>query len=448
MIDCVALKGKKFAVLGLGKSGLATVCALLESGIDVVCWDDHTDNQEKVDTDVVQNLHLYDMSLIDVLVLSPGIAHTLPEPNPIVVRARNAGVKIVNDVSLFKDAYKGDVVAITGTNGKSTTTALLYNVLHQSMSCQVGGNIGTALMSLDQKFDVTVAELSSYQTEITDNLNARGVVWLNITPDHLERHGNMDGYVQAKKKIFETTYKNGVASICIDDTYSQKIYEEVVSAGFWTIIPVSTRVGLDCGVSILDGKIFDKGVCVGSMDNCPRLLGEHNHQNTACTYAMAKYLYGMDEALIIRGFQSFCGLAHRQYHICRIGQVDYINDSKATNADATSKALNAYSNIYWLAGGVAKDGGIETLVPYLLNVKKAYLYGECATTFAKTLESHGCDYLVFDTLDDALKTAHEESQKTGEQGNVLLSPSASSFDQYSNFEARGKAFEALISIVS
>jgi UDP-N-acetylmuramoylalanine--D-glutamate ligase len=440
MIDCTCFKGKRFGVLGLGKSGAAALKALNLSGVDVFGWDDKDANRIGIHSDLLVDLYSYNMSELDYLVLSPGISHTLPTSHPVVVRAREAGSVIINDVSLFKEAYKGDVIAITGTNGKSTTTALATHVLGKSMICQMGGNIGTPVMCLDQSSSVAVVELSSYQTEVVSDLSARGLVWLNITPDHIDRHGDMDGYVQAKKRIFETLNKNDVAVICVDDAYSQKVFDEVHNDGVWTCLPVSTKHKLENGVSIINGEIFDKGVCVGSMHNAHRLKGEHNHQNAACVYAIAKYIYHCGLETILDGFNSFDGLAHRQFHVGTIGNVDYINDSKATNAEASEQALKSYDNIYWLAGGVAKDGGIDGLSSCFPRVKKAYLYGACATNFAQTLRKAQCDYQVFDCLEDALIQAHIDAQASEECSTVLLSPACASFDQYPNFEIRGESF--------
>ena len=451
MIDCTFFQGKKVAVLGLGKSGRHAVLALQKADVEVIAWDDnkgvHTPDIPLVD------FHHYDMRDLDMLVISPGIPHTLPAPNALIQKARDAGVQIVNDVHLFKQSYDGDIIAVTGTNGKSTTTALMGHVLSRSGErVQVGGNIGTALMSLDQECPISVTELSSYQTEITDHLNARGVIWLNITPDHLDRHGDMDGYVRAKAKIFETSQSSGLAVICIDDTYSVGIFQDITKTKKWRVIPISTHKVIPDGVSIVAGEIYDHGVRIGDMKNAVRLKGEHNHQNAACVYAMARHLYDIPSDVILSQLTTFKGLSHRQYHVRHIGNVDYINDSKATNAQATEQALKSYHNIYWLAGGVAKDGGIETLMSYFTNVKKAYLYGASAQDFADSLKNTQIAHATFATLEDATHQAHQDAHKdiSGTSGNaehrtVLLSPACASFDQYENFEKRGDHFEHIVS---
>ena len=447
MIDLTHFQGKNIAVLGLGKSGFATAKALELSRVDYVAWDDNSNTRAKATAYglTLEDLTNYDFKGTDYLVLSPGISHTLPTPHPIVVRAKQAGLEIINDVFLFKEAMKGkDIIAITGTNGKSTTTALIYHVLQARLTCQMGGNIGTALMELNSECDVTVAELSSYQTEITPNLNATGVVWLNITPDHIDRHGDIDGYIAAKARIFETELSAGIAVICIDDAHSQKIYEAVKNMGKWTVIPVSTKQILEDGVCIVDGDIFDKGVNVGTMHEAQRLKGTHNHQNAACAYAIARYIYSIQPQNILSQFQRFDGLAHRQFHVARIGNVDYINDSKATNAEATEKALQSYENIYWLAGGVAKDGGLLPLKPYLSTVQKVYLYGECALDFKMFLDGQSVTCEIFLNLEDAFQKAHTDAQESNINATVLLSPAAASFDQYPNFEKRGEHFEERI----
>ncbi len=446
MINLSIFKDKKIAVLGLGKSGLAVTKALKLAGADYVAWDDNQDSRSKaLEHDLrLEDLNSYSFEDIDYLVLSPGIAHTLPSPNPIVTKAKEANVKVVNDVFLFKEAYKKDIIAITGTNGKSTTTALVNHVLSKHLSAQMGGNIGTALIELDDGRDVTVAELSSYQTEITPNLSAKGIVWLNITPDHIDRHGDIEGYVKAKARIFETDNNSGTAAICIDDDYSKNIYETVKDSNNWKLIPVSTKEVSEDGVCIVNGEIFDKGINIGSMDGATSLRGEHNHQNAACAYAIAHYIYSISNADIISSFQNFGGLPHRQFNVAHIGNVNYINDSKATNAEAAEKALRTYNNIYWLAGGVSKDGGITSLKPYLSEVKKAYLYGECAKEFSTLLKEENIEHEVFVNLDQAFKQCNTDSQAENNSSTVLLSPAGASFDQYSSFEKRGEHFEKLV----
>ncbi len=449
MMDLSHFKDKKMAVLGLGKSGLSVARELKKLGISCQSWDDSEKARQKA-ADLgleLTDLMLCPFEAIDYLILSPGIPHNFPAPHPIVARAQKANVEIVSDIFLFKEGCLDlDIIAVTGTNGKSTTTALLYHVLKNCLSCQMGGNIGTALMDLDlrSKCDVVVAELSSYQTEITPNLNAKAVIWLNITPDHLDRYESMDKYVQAKARIFETKKDGGVAVICIDDAWSQAMFKSVQTNKKWTLIPVSTQQILDEGVSILEGRIFENGRPMGSMDQAVRLKGQHNHQNAACVYAVARNLYDMTSQEVQDLFGSFEGLAHRQFHNAHIGHVDYINDSKATNADASEKALRSYENIYWLAGGVAKEGGLAPLLPALGTVRKAYLYGESALDFYNFLKEHSVECQVFKQMDEAFQAAHQESQGDAQAATLLLSPACASFDQYSSFEKRGEHFEMLV----
>lgn len=448
MINCGVFKGQKIAVLGLGRSGQAVAEALSQSGARVVAWDDGYKEADLANSNYdIADLNIYEnFNEFDLLVLSPGISHTLPTIHPVVARARDANVEIVNDVHIFKQSYKGDIVAVTGTNGKSTTTALMHHVLSGHMHCEMGGNIGTALMSLSNNAQAIVAELSSYQTEITHNLNARAVIWLNITADHLERHGDMRGYVAAKAKIFETDaqHKGAFAVICIDDEYSADMYNRISQQKDHKCIPVSTKEKLTNGVSIIGHEIYDDGVLVGDMKQAETLKGVHNHQNAACVYAVASKVFGLAPEKIINEFFTFNGLAHRQFKVAQYDGITFINDSKATNGEAARHALVSFQNIYWLAGGVAKDGGIEGLTHYFKTIKKAYLYGQAAASFSEVLKKQNIPFETFTDMKSALIQSYKDARKEGKKATVLLSPACASFDQYRNFEERGCHFEEIV----
>lgn len=442
MITPTSYKGKTVAVLGLGKSGMSAVRALREAGATVWAWDDQANEPDMVD------LTKANWSQIDLLVMSPGIPHTYPTPHPVAELARAHDVDIVCDVELLVQTQpNAKYIAITGTNGKSTTTALIHHILDVcGLDVEVGGNFGVPaldLTPLDEE-GVYVLELSSYQLERTPSLCADVAVWLNISPDHLGRHGGLDGYITAKKNIFANQRDEQFAVIGIDDDHSRAVFEQsdLTSA---RKVAISSKDIIEDGVfvdeDVLIDEAFDSEGCqVMDLSGIKTLQGRHNQENAAAAYAAAIAI-GADPEWIVRAIASFPGLAHRQEIVMTLNGVTFINDSKGTNADATQKALGAYDNIYWIAGGQPKEGGIEQLLNDLTPVTKAYLIGEASEQFAQTLDGH-LDYSMCNTLDVAVAQAFSDAQKT--EGTVLLSPACASWDQFASFEARGEAFKSLV----
>ena len=444
--------GRRVAVLGLARSGLAAARALAAGGAAVLAWDDNP----KARAAVAGEIPLYDLGATDwrgiaALVLSPGIPHSYPEPHPAVVRAREAGVEILGDLELLRRAQpEARYVGITGTNGKSTTTALIGHILAEAgTKVEVGGNLGTPALSFAPlgRDGTYVLEASSFQLELIPNLAFDIAVLLNITPDHLDRHGDMDGYIAAKRRIFAGQDADGTAIIGIDDPICRDICAELRRMHPARIVPISVREAAAGGVYIASGWLVD------ALDGAPgrildlasaeRLPGSHNWQNAAAAYAAARAA-GVRAEAATAAISSFPGLAHRQELVDTIEGVRYINDSKATNADATEKALACYSVIYWIAGGLPKAGGITPLAPYFDRVRHAFLIGRATEEFAATLDG-SVPYTRCGDLGNALGAAIAQARRDRVPGAVvLLSPACASYDQFANFEARGDAFRALV----
>ncbi|GFE96330.1 UDP-N-acetylmuramoyl-L-alanine--D-glutamate ligase [Gluconobacter sp. Gdi] len=417
------LAGERYAVCGLGRNGAAVVNALLNMGAEVQAWDDNAPSLPPHER--LTLAPLTDLSGMTALVLSPGIPHILPKPHPVAELARAQNVQILSDAELLyrnvrKAGSKARFAAITGTNGKSTTTALLAHLLQSAgVPCVAGGNLGTASLALPLLADtgVYVIEMSSYMLERLDQFHAAATCLLNITPDHLDRHGDMDGYAAAKAHVFDNMTSEDLAAIGEDDPWCMTIAEKIASRR----IPV-TMLAPDA-VPSFDG---------------PALPGRHNRQNVAATWAMAKHL-GLSDTAIRDGLASFPGLEHRLQKVAEQDGVAFINDSKATNAEAASKALGSYDRVMWIAGGTAKAGGIEMLVPWFDRIAHAFLIGRDAAVLAATLQANGVPYTMCDTLDRAVPAAFDAAV-TGGVRTVLLSPACASFDQFRSFEDRGSHF--------
>ena len=449
MIDLGTLKGSSFVVLGLARSGQATVRALLAAGIEFIAWDDNAASREeaaRIGARVVDPLGI-DWSGVTALVISPGIPSHLPKPHPVAAAAKAAGRKIICDVELLARAQpEARFVAITGTNGKSTTTALIGHILEQDgRRCQVGGNIGRGALDLAPlgAGGLYVLELSSYQLELLETFRAHVAVWLNITPDHIDRHGDIAGYVAAKENIFARQKPRDCAVIGIDDPPSRGVFEHLVRRPGIAEVPVKLETPVVGGVFYRAGRLVDADGYTVDFSDVPTLPGDHNAQNAACAWAACRWLDVPREA-IARGLRSYPGLPHRQERVAAVGNVVYVNDSKATNADAAARALSSYRDIYWILGGQAKEGGVAPLAPWFDRIRHAFLIGEATDLFAGQLEGK-LPYSRCGDLKSALDAAHalaqrESSSKKDAPAVVLLSPACASWDQWQSYEHRGDAF--------
>jgi len=458
MITVRGFSGKHIAVFGLARTGLTAARALIAGGARVACWDERPEAQDAARAErlPVVDLEAADWSTFDALLLSPGVPLTHPKPHWTVARAKAAGVEILGDVELFartiaatEPAGRPKVLAITGTNGKSTTTALLGHICREAgKDAQVGGNIGLGVLGLEEMHGgaVYVLELSSYQLDLTASLKADAALLLNITPDHLDRHGGMDGYVAAKKRVFQNQGKGDTAVISVDDFHCQAICTELMAANRRTIRPISAGRAISKGVYALQGLLYDatgeRTVEVADLARARALPGRHNWQNAAAAYAAALSL-GISPDQVAAALMSFPGLAHRMETIGQVGRVKFINDSKATNADAARQAMSATPRFRWIAGGRSKAGGIAPLEHLFGRVAKAYLIGEAAEDFARTLDGKA-ETLICGDLEAATAEAYRDAAASGEDEVVLLSPACASFDQFADFEQRGDAFRSIV----
>ncbi|MBL4613819.1 MAG: UDP-N-acetylmuramoyl-L-alanine--D-glutamate ligase [Magnetovibrio sp.] len=453
MISCEGYANKHVVVVGLGRSGLAAARALCRSGARVLAWDDGEAARAAAEAEgiPVRELERINWAQMDALVLSPGIPHTFPTAHPAAHLAKDAGVPIIGDVELLTTSgAQAPRLAITGTNGKSTTTALLGHIFEQTeFDVEVGGNLGPAIcdMAMMEHEGVYVLELSSYQLELCPSARFKVAVVLNITPDHLDRHGGMHGYVQAKKSIFRAQGVGDTAIVGIDDEVCREIYAELKAFKNRTVLPISSAQKAPGGVYIEGAKLIDDiggdARVVMDLSDLTQLPGRHNAQNIAAAYAAARVM-DIDADLIVEGIKTFPGLAHRQERLLNVGEVAFVNDSKATNAEATAHALGCYENIYWIAGGQAKDGGLDGLDPLLGSVRRAFLIGEAAADFAAQLDGK-VEVKICTDLESATKAALAAAQADGFDGaTVLLSPACASFDQFSSFEHRGDVFRGLV----
>jgi UDP-N-acetylmuramoylalanine--D-glutamate ligase len=456
MIQVPGVKDSKVAVFGLGATGAATVAALEASGADVYAWDDSAASR-KAASEALADPADWPWSELSMLVLSPGVPLTRPAPHAIVRRAREAGVDIVGDVELFAravnacdEAVRPRVIGVTGSNGKSTTTALIGHMLTQAgYDVAVGGNIGRAVLSLEPIAPgrTYVLELSSFQLDLVKSLRCDVAVWLNISPDHLDRHGDMAGYVAAKRRIFFNQTREQYAVIGADDAHSQGVLASLVSAQGPAVIPISAAGALGRGVFALGGKLFynldGKTGEAGDIAHIASLTGAHNHQNAAAALA-AGVAFGLAPLVAVRAMDRFEGLPHRMEIVGRIGRVVFVNDSKATNADAAEKALLSYREIYWIVGGKPKEGGVASLRPLMSRVRGAYLIGEAAAQFEAQLAGAVPCVQCGDLQQAVARAGRDAAQSAATESVVLLSPACASYDQFKNYEERGDMFRRLV----
>jgi UDP-N-acetylmuramoylalanine--D-glutamate ligase len=458
MIPATSFAGKTVALFGLGGSGLVSAQSLKAGGADVIAFDDSAASLAKAAAAGITtaDLRSLDWSKVAALLLAPGVPLTHPEPHWSVTLAQQAGVEVIGDIELFcrerrKLAPHSPFVAITGANGKSTTTALIAHILRSAgRDVQMGGNIGTAILSLEppaaDRFHVI--ECSSYQIDLAPSIDPSVGILINLSPDHIDRHGTMEHYAEVKERLVAGAE---IALVGIDDEFSDAIGRRWSGRDKPHVIPVSAARELFRGYFVRGTEVVSKGYdktpeqaeVLGNLAGVGSLRGRHNAQNAAFACGAAWHC-GLSAAEIAQGLRSFPGLAHRMEQIGRKGNVLFVNDSKATNADSAAQALGCFNDIFWIAGGKAKAGGITPLAGFFPRIRKAYLVGEAAGDFAKTLDGK-VPYEIVGTLDRAVAASARDAEAASvKEPVVLLSPACASFDQYPNFEVRGTAFRDLV----
>ena len=458
MIPVTSFAGKRVAVFGLGGSGLASARALATGGADVVGFDDNAASLAKAAQAGIAttDLRQVDWSKISALLLAPGVPLTHPAPHWSAGLARNAGVEVFGDIELYcrerrKLAPHSPFVAITGTNGKSTTTALIHHLLVSAgRSADLGGNIGTAVLTLapPRADHAHVIECSSYQIDLAPSIDPWVGILINVSADHLDRHGTLEHYAAVKERLVAGVPSNGTAIVGVDDEWCEAAADRAAASGKnKNVVRISVRRRLSDGIYVENGEIMravgGDAQPVARLGGIGSLRGLHNAQNAACATAAALAL-GLDAAAIQIGLRSFPGLAHRMEQVGRKGAVLFVNDSKATNADSSAQALGCFSDIFWIAGGKPKTGGVASLAGFFPRIRKAYLIGEAANEFAGTLDGKVA-YEVVGTLDRAVEAAARDAEASAlKEPVVLLSPACASFDQYRNFEVRGDRFRELV----
>lgn len=417
MIVSPAFRGKRYALIGLARSGLATVDALLASGAEVTAWDSNEDARAKVaDRVTLADPVAIDLAGFDAVIVTPGLPLNR---HPIAAHAAAAGVPVIGDIELFAQARASlpahRVIGITGTNGKSTTTALIHHIVRTAgLPTTLGGNIGLPILGQDPlpEGGVYVLELSSYQIDLTRTLDCEVAVLLNITPDHLDRYDGFAAYAASKARLFQMQSEGHVAVIATEDDETRRV--------------AAMATGL---VEVSSATITDQSAW-------PTLQGPHNAQNAAVAIAAARAL-GIDEAAIEKGLATYPGLPHRMERVVEREGVLFVNDSKATNPSSSSFALASYPRIHWILGGLPKGDRLDECVPHYGNVVAAYVIGEAAPTFAALLEAAGKPVMRSGTLEQAVRDA-AAAARPGDV--VMLSPACASFDQFRDYEARGAAF--------
>ncbi|MEO0412367.1 MAG: UDP-N-acetylmuramoyl-L-alanine--D-glutamate ligase [Pseudomonadota bacterium] len=440
MIPLSHLSGQTVGVLGLGASGLATARALTASGVTVLCWDDA---QKGRDAATEEGFTVAELPIpgIGLLVSSPGIPIAYPRPHPVIAKALAASIAVIGDVELFAQTRPAlpshQVIAITGTNGKSTTTALIGHCLESAgIAAQIGGNFGPPVLSLEPNGGVYVLEMSSFQLEQTQSLASDIAIFLNLTPDHGDRYGSFADYGAAKQRLFDMQGDNNTAVIALDDDEGRRLASQAEAA----VVPISGVGAQGAEWAVIDGELAYHGRAISSQRDWPALKGPHNAQNAAAA-AAACYVIGLSPDEIARGLETFGGLQHRSQRVVQVGDLTFVNDSKATNPDATLRSLQAFDNIFWLAGGSDKGSDFSLLNTALEHVKAAYFFGQTGPVLAEVVSLETSR--VFDTLEDAFDAAVADATSTSEPATVLLSPACASFDQFRNFAHRGDVFTQL-----
>ncbi|MHA6287220.1 UDP-N-acetylmuramoyl-L-alanine--D-glutamate ligase [Maricaulis sp. CAU 1757] len=459
MIPIHAYEGRRVAVFGLGRSGIATAKALLAGGAKVSSWDDSEASRTAAEAAGLEldDLNRRDWGDVAALVLSPGIPLTHPKPHRMVELARAVGAPVIGDIELFAQAVEAmpdrrrpKIIGITGTNGKSTTTALIGHILQESgRKALIGGNIGAPILSLPAPSPGAhyVLELSSYQLDLTQSLRADVAVLLNLSPDHIDRHGDLQGYFAAKQRLFQMQAPDGIAVIGIDDNDTAGYFSRLRGQRREDqVIPISVGRVFARGVYALGDRVYDAldGASHPAVDlsHAPALPGRHNAQNAAAALAAVRAL-GVTARAAAKAMASFPGLPHRLERVGVLDNVSFVNDSKATNGEAAVQALNCFDRIHWIVGGRAKEGGLATTEPAFGRVAKAYLVGEAEKRFASELDGR-LEYERCGTIEQALEAATRDARAGEGARMVLLSPAAASFDQFSSYEQRGDHFRDLV----
>lgn len=436
---------RRIGILGMARSGLAVLREARARGLDCLVHDDRPASLDAAVAAGGRAGGLAGIAGLDALVVSPGV----PLGHPLIAAARQAGVPITSDIDLFaRRLGKRPVVGITGTNGKSTTTALVHHLLRAAgRPSLMGGNIGLPVLdlALGAEDETVVIELSSYQLDLAQELRADIAVLLNLTPDHLDRHGTFDAYRAAKRRLFELQRPDGIAVIGVDDAPSSALADELAAEG-------RSVIRISAGRSLPEGVFADGAALIEALDGRPRavadlfgiesLEGRHNRQNAAAAFAVLRAL-GVPAEEAALGFASFTSLPHRMATVARAGHVRFVDDSKATNPEAAIPSLTSFADVFWIAGGKPKPGGFKALLPHLSAVRGAWLIGEAAAEIAATLP-RDLPVEIAGGLDRAVPGAFAAARASGgAEAVVLLAPACASFDQFANYEARGAAFTAL-----
>lgn len=458
MIIVPGIEKKKIGVYGLGVTGLATCEALTASGAEVYCWDEKEDARKKTQNTryAAEHPKSWPWNELKSLSLSPGVPLTHPAPHPIVKKAHQTGVEVIGDIEFFARAVNAlpekerpRIVAVTGSNGKSTTTALIGHVLKEcGRDAVIGANIGKPVLLLPPlaAHRTYILELSSFQLDLAKTLRANTAVLLNLSPDHIERHGSMDGYAAAKKRIFLNQTADDTRVIGVDDPWSQTICARLMSEGGSRITPISAEGALGRGVFALNARLYfslgDKSGEAGDISHIGSLRGRHNWQNAAAALAAA-IAEGVAPNIAVNGMDRFVGLSHRMEVVAKKGAVLFVNDSKATNADAASRALTSYQDIFWIAGGRPKEGGVASLRGLMDKVRGVYLIGEAAHDFETQLAGAVPCFQCGDLPTAVARAARDAAASGAPAPVVLLSPACASYDQFRSFEERGDVFRKL-----
>ena len=452
MIKIKTRRDQKIALFGLGTSGLITARALSASGNEIFAWDDDPIQRKKAKQQniILEDLYISDFANFDALVLAPGVPFT-HQPHAIAKKALLAKTQIIGDVELLIETLpETKFIGITGTNGKSTTTALVGHMLKKAgIKRQIGGNLGPPALSLREPVDgeIIVLEVSSYQLDLTKNASFDIAAFLNLSSDHLDRHGDINNYFKAKSQIFrhcQNSKKRQIAIIGIDDEFGRSLHNEISINPLWQSYPISTSEKLEDGFYVTDEKIYDmSGLAICDLRKAKNLLGIHNWQNALAAAAIG-YALEIDREIIAESIMSFHGLPHRMERVGTINGITFVNDSKATNLEASERALACYKNIFWIAGGRSKGLDRGGLANCLSNIHHVFLIGESSVEFEKHIHNK-----VKTTLCGNLRTAIQEAYNAALvcknlSPTVLLSPACASFDQWKNYEARGDAFRQFI----